>query len=141
MINANELRIGNIYNRKHGKGWTPTIITEEIMGKIFSDSNEYALNDFEPIPLTAEILMQYEWIKNQQFYDHIEWSFLYPPEGIVSLQQDGQPEKVYNAALNPFIFKWDGWLSGTRKEITYLHQLQNLFKCLTGEELTPRING
>lgn len=58
MIDAKEIRIGNHYDRKHGKGRTLTVMDEKIMGKIFSDDdNEYALNDFEPIQLAPDILI------------------------------------------------------------------------------------
>lgn len=128
MINAQELRIGNIYNRKHGKGWTPTAITEEIMGKIFTGSIEYALDDFEDIPLTSdwlgacglepgflgyqievnEVKIYFRWITNEFF------------------MQESPLE-------NPFLR-----LDYFRMDIRHVHQLQNLVIAITGQELTVK---
>ena len=57
MIDARELRIGNIYNRKHGKGWTQTVIDELGMHDIFGNDGAWALDDFEPIEITPEMLI------------------------------------------------------------------------------------
>lgn len=114
MIQANELRIGNIYNRKHGKGWTETVMSEEIIGKIFGNSKEYALNDFEPIPLTEEILFKAGFVKQGMAY-------------IISV-----PKKFHVTKWSDGRFMYDGFLN---TEIKHVHQLQNLYFALTGEEL------
>lgn len=129
MIQANEIRAGNIFNLKRGKGWTWTEITPEILGKIFGSDTEYALDDFEPIPITGDIL---EWI------------------GFKAVRPTMMPgysfyrSKVFDDAKR---FRWDsvdglsiettgsGWIWRIA-DIKYLHQLQNLTAILTGTELT-----
>ena len=129
MIQENEIRAGNIFNLKRGKGWTWTEITPTIIGKIFSSDTEYALNDFEPIPLRPEILelLGFKEVRPTQMPGY---SFHRSP-----------------SFDNHKRFRWDsvdglaietvgsGWIWRFR-ELKYVHQYQNLFFALTGTELS-----
>jgi len=121
-MKATDLRIGNYYFRKHGKGWAETCIDEDMVGRIFSQSTEYALNDFEPIPLTEE------WLVNLGFKE--TWS-------------DGKERKEYS--IGPFYLfhyrkgnnesvKWESG-GGDVRVLKYVHSLMNLYHALTGQEL------
>lgn len=126
MIDPKELRLGNWYNRKHGKGWTPTVITEEIIGGIFSAELRYALEDFEPIPITYELLLQLGFIDPAKNGWGCRISVNSSDEICWYLQDGG--------------VRYQTKLSGFTRElnIKYIHQLQNAYYVLTGEELTVK---
>lgn len=117
MIEAKQIRLGNVYNRKHGKGWTMMVIDEYLLGKIFSgDTLECSLNNFESIPLTPLILENCGFSQNN-------WS-----EGGVIIYEGWAKDDV----LLSKDFKLDGHDFPSLK---YLHQLQNLYYTFTGQEL------
>jgi hypothetical protein len=104
MINANEVRIGNWFNRDFkGIGDINIRVDEKIMGEIFSERLEYALNDLKPILLTQKIL-------NKIMY------------GV-------NPQPSY---CPDFSIKGH-WLP--KEDYPYVHQLQNLYFAITGDEL------
>lgn len=131
MIHANELRIGNIYNRKHGKGWTQTVIDYDIIGHIFSYSTAYALDDFEAIELTPGILGACGGLPiPSAFRGHMyaivinaNIGIIYCVNGNIRLSaataNEGEEEQITEVDI----------------PIKYLHQLQNLYRDLTGTEL------
>lgn len=117
MIKANELRIGNLI--KYGVHTAPVLsIFNGTSGNVKSD-NPYVclpfpgeirnLYEIEPIPLSSEILEKCGLINNEVF-PAIEYFSI----------KDGSLyfERNYTAV-----------------NIEYLHQLQNLYFALTGEEL------
>jgi hypothetical protein len=110
MIQANELRIGNyVFLKSKNKIWKITCGQEIDTGK---DSN-----DFEPIPITYELL----------------------------LLNLGFEERGSGFGINRFSlaykcsdkeqFFYSTWHDGV-VEIQYIHQLQNLYFAITGKELT-----
>lgn len=115
-MNANELRVGNWYSQfgnLHQVTWD-TI-------KALGDAPETQLW-CKPIPLSPEILEKC---------------------GLVSKDDDGgwrhnncetfELEENY-LSMDGFAFVWDAAYAGIN--VTSLHQLQNLYYALTGEELT-----
>lgn len=143
MIAANELRIGNWVFDRGGKKWqidcweSPNKVAAkspcigELFGKPmyghpFTEEIEYLL----PIPLTPEILdkcgfelrkrMSDRWAFLEGYYDYI------PSQIVFKFSQDGLVVYTYDEQFEII------------KEFTYLryiHQLQNLYFALTGEEL------
>ncbi len=109
MINVNELRIGNFVSNGN-----PVTVEHYFLQDSFAD--------FDPIPITPEIL---EKCGFENF------AFEYIHESGVSLENmrgndgPGQPDYFYLS----FVFK------NASVEIKHLHQLQNLYFALTGEEL------
>jgi hypothetical protein len=115
MIKANELRIGN---------WVKSNIEQQVT----IETIEYLLNDkisdksiIQPIPLTPEILEK--------------CGFIYKETGSEVYEQE---RKIYG-----HLFIWGATSNDTYchdfhcgGEIKYLHQLQNLYYAITGEELT-----
>lgn len=119
MIKANELRVGNIFNLVRGKGSLPVVIDEDIMLKIFSLAYNYALNDLEPIPLTPE------WLERCGFEIPVDNGFFVRvARGVVCIKLTDIGLPIVRIGEMHFT------------NIKYLHQLQNLYFALTGEELT-----
>lgn len=117
MIKANELRIGNWINYKS----VPTSVTMVGQYGIQSKTEDTLINakfstpDLKPIPLTPEILYQ--------------CGFELFPWGWVSNVANKRSLRI--TAFH-FLFEREGQ---TSLKIESLHQLQNLFFALTGEDL------
>jgi hypothetical protein len=120
-MKSNELRIGNFVLKAE--------ITEEI-SSIHSDNTIrlkkgesskgcYHINLIQPIPLTEEWLIKFGFKKpahswNGKIFHLSEWD-LYPLNWCVVMDKNG---------------------AVIVKKLKYVHQLQNLYFALTGEELT-----
>ena len=119
MIQPNELRIGNRVFWNKEKSLYYTINMEDF-------SSLFVFDIIEPIPLTPEIL---EKCGFSVAYNHING--LPMPYSYDTLKLQGIL----------FEFSDNGYLVKTRQKskltcIKYIHQLQNLYFALTGEELT-----
>jgi hypothetical protein len=120
-MKANELRIGN-YISPLGKGVT---IVEGFCtwdGLIQSSSfAERSIEDFEPIKITEEWLLKlgFEYNDNIGIYQNGGFD--------VDIEDD-----VY---CHFYMNDYGDWY----KYIEYVHQLQNLYFALTGEELTVEL--
>jgi hypothetical protein len=130
MIKANELVVGHIFMRKHGKGHTWTVIDERIVGIVFSKSLEYALNDFEPIPLTAETLKGCGFIARPGSGTLMLTIAYEDSDYPCTLQRTGDGVQICRSGIGAIT-----------AHIEYLHQLQNLFFALTGQELNYNPHG
>jgi len=113
MIKANELRIGNLLNVINT---APIVVTADHI-KAISEGDK----DYSPILLTPEWLEQCGFEK-----DGAVENGHYRHNGIYLFEDDELPG-LFHDILAQF--------NGTRTEIKYLHQLQNLYFALTGEEL------
>jgi hypothetical protein len=149
MINANELRIGNLVMDRSGKtlciDWFEKDKVCMSMGEFSFMDDKFPLHPMteyfeylKPISLSEEILFKYGFeinddLGDQKFYqipnikrgfgvekDHDEWSLYYYWD---------------NGANNYYTILYD------EKHFIYLHQLQNLWFCLTGQELSVVANG
>lgn len=126
MIASNELRIGNWYNFKNPLNGTLTHTRFSIWADAL-DFEAYA----EPIPLSAEIL------EKARFKDNV---LLLGEKGVCSLDWHlisctYKGETTVNLAYDYDDCAYESHNSEHRTEIKYLHQLQNLYFALTGEEL------
>lgn len=109
MINPNELRIGNWVN--DSKGFLYQIKKSNFENTDFSITT--------PIPLTPEILEKCGFAKDRTGFsllDKMSLSF--------SVDKSGR-----------YIACWEDKSLHLPYELNYLHQLQNLYWCLCGEEL------
>ena len=118
MIQANELRIGNwVYDTRTvgSRVGLPVVLNEKVVKRIL----EYDVDYYEPIPLTPEIL-------EKCGFEKIYESKIHSTYWINGLSYYYWHERNIQYAS----FK------GLELESKYLHQLQNLYFALTGEELT-----
>lgn len=144
-MEANELRIGNLLMDSISGEWVKVCqLTEKQIGTEVINRNKYPLPDgwmLSAIPLTPEILgkcwfTKYQWT-DAYFYKtkfgHLMIRFLdgkiYTYFTTVSVDAGGMKMKGQ---------RWVGNANET-EEIIHLHQLQNLFFCLTGEELEVKL--
>ena len=118
MIKANELRIGNYY--KH-----PTSINDfDVMEDI--DFISVMVNQFKPIPLTEEWLLRLGFTRHHEDYGND----IVMLKSCVHQPREGMTYKIYPDELG------SAEMPKNAKRIKYVHQLQNLYFALTGEELT-----
>ena len=119
MINANELRIGNLVEYKitdkfdERKEWweVSKIDADDIHWLSKVDTND---DDFRAIPLTEEWLLKCGFVEN--------------------CYQDRFENKFIHVECNKIRGKTELWIENI-PHIKYIHQLQNLYFALTGEEL------
>lgn len=109
-VQVNELRIGNLCLRKNTNNELVTCI---INITYFNLINEFP-EDYKPIPLTEERLLKFGLLKTKQN------TFLLGCYELIKY------EDSYRVTLPK---------NGILATIKYVHQLQNLYFCLTGEEL------
>lgn len=151
-MKANELRIGNFVTIDNKNGWpqmkgVPVIVTgvRQFIDEDFPKSTGdvhlegEGINDYfsqfdefiQPIPLTEEYLLKFGFTKsdNGLVFDH--------PAPAVPENEYKDLGTLYPAFFfnnRPEVAKWMD--CHTRVAIEYVHQLQNLYFALTGEELT-----
>lgn len=112
-MKASELRIGNLVSN----GINHYAVDINMLYDL-ATLEHYPI---EPIPLTPEILDKCGFEKNNIGHNDFDIIALYAKEEFEIIQySDG--------------FGWDTGL-GKISDTNYIHQLQNLFYCLTGEEL------
>jgi hypothetical protein len=111
MIKKTELRIGNYYLGASRGGY------EIVTGRTIQQIEESKLNAL-PIPLTPEVLEKCGFIVDELGYSYV---------GINGIS-------LCQTKANSVFPCWKDTKIGS-KPIKYLHQLQNLYFTLTGEEL------
>lgn len=113
-MKASELRIGNFYNQFGN-------ITE-VDWSTLKDLKDAPIDQLwcKPIPLTEE------WLLKFGFKSHLDtiWIHWSKESGLFQISTR-LPQGSYGL-----------WINGTMGCFEYVHQLQNLFFALTGEELT-----
>lgn len=126
MIRANELRIGNTVNRLG----SPTEITsiqhtDDIDYVSTPASGAITVNQIEPIPLTKE------WLEKMGFE---RWK---QDDDSYSIE-DSQGQSIMVRGQECAVYGSDACTSGHsfNFKIEYVHQLQNLYFVLTGNELS-----
>lgn len=129
MMKASELMIGNYINTPEGLR-----IVDTITKSLVDCGSFFIMDEINPISLTEEWLTNFGFVKkdydtygikihecnSEDFY--IGWF-------IINLQ------KYYGKIRNIEIPMGD-YRNNTSAKIKYVHQLQNLYFALTGEELT-----
>lgn len=117
-MKANELRIGNYINidlpiSNEGK------LTR--IGAINSKKvNGVEITKYKPIPLTEEWLIKFGFIFGIKLHDFVK----------------GKHQFVEFNVLNGYFSESGVFYYSMKTQIKYVHQLQNLYFALTGEELT-----
>ena len=122
-MDAKELRIGNWVNHPDYGEWQWEFSR--------SDYDAYQMDAFSPIPLTEE------WLVRFGFEKVISVTFKIDLTGVRTLELIIVLQHVRNiVALHDNYGKEQKEIIFTRTPIQYIHQLQNLFFALKGEELT-----
>lgn len=117
-MNPEELRIGNLVNII---GLVETKITAEHILGISNGDNTY-----KPIPLTEEWLEKFGFEKDdtpatfKKYNNHL-LSISFSKTDITEMEINKSPEFIINTDI-----------------VKYVHQLQNLYFALTGEELKQK---
>jgi len=137
MINASELRLGN----RCTYGAHGVVVVSEIKesGKVrITHMEQHSINmgysssllhedDIDPIPLTREILEKCGFDKSGLY----GWVNRVDEYSLLIVQDNGRFE-LMDITSGETVLSWD-----TRVE--YLHQLQNLFFSLAGDELEVKL--
>lgn len=128
MIEAKSLRLGNIVEIYKGNKEGFTKPCEVI--KIDSVSvNDYDIDDIHPIPLTEEIMINMGFSSK---YKSCGYSFYKDGVYFTNQDEDGEGNPIDNFIFYVSLdYKYD--------RIYFVHQLQNRFYSLTGEELTVNL--
>jgi hypothetical protein len=127
-MKINELRIGNFIQVPYGneEPWIREV--DYLSGDFVVTQNGRYCNDdeFDFAPLTEEWLLKFGFVKYDQMGDNSFWNYNLPNH------------RGWNLAIfNPGIYVSFGTLNWDNcPTIQYIHQLQNLYFCLTGQELT-----
>lgn len=114
----------------------------DVLSQIFSNDPNIAFDDFEPIPLSEEWLKQLGFEKNNIYPEGWVIGFEDEPElasdrkltyGLVG-EADS---KIITGRSVGIVEPRDGGTSwiGIAYDVKHVHQLQNLYFALTGEEL------
>jgi hypothetical protein len=114
-MNANELRIGNYLQRMDGS-WLQ-VTAEDILSISKWKASDALLP--KPIPLTEEWLLKFGFVQRKE-----DWA-----KAFFNLNNE---EIILKEGESP---KWIRDNEGYVLEIPYVHQLQNLYFALTGQEL------
>jgi len=136
-MKANELRIGN---------WTSIngywVNVYEIANGVIEISNgvdPYSIHDINPIPLTEEWLLKFGFNKGMESGRSLFGGYKYRNYYYIQLEFENWQYRLVKKTINDdwvlhqgFISQW----STVKESIDYVHQLQNLYFALTGEELT-----
>jgi hypothetical protein len=110
-MKSNELRIGNYY-----------LSFGVDLKQVETLTKDKILIDFTPIPLTKE------WLLNLGFKKDVDGSFM---KNDISIFLDKRFKTNLFLQENQDNFKWFSY----ECKIQYVHQLQNLYFALTGDEL------
>lgn len=133
MIKPNELRIGNrLRPRRVIDPENTPIIGYAICAAHIAYSEEYLNNDWEPIPLTPEILKKCGFVK------HASHSLILKVNEQLFLYHD-QFEKLIRISFYETSFTYPIHLKEPGYHFQHLHQLQNLFHSITGKELEIKL--
>lgn len=124
-METNELRIGNYLNGKQGHV-TVTEIRANNSVKIHDNTSSFYLGTcLQPIPLTEEWLLKFGFERtDQKDNSNDDWIWLFYQKDKIYI--DGSDLTIETA-------------SGIVIKLEYVHQLQNLYFTLIGEELTFKL--
>ena len=128
-MKANELRIGNWVEVYSDDGrycllHEVDLIKEDGIGIGYDFDAKYSWEEITPIPLTEEILLKAGFHKEHEFQDFYifsesNWCFTNTGDNLFYIRDNTDLADEF----------------GICKKIDYVHQLQNLYFALTGEEL------
>ena len=131
MIDSNEVRIGNLVNyNEDGYGFDDyVVIIEPHEIHTYRTIAERIKNaEFHPIPITPEWLERLGFEKRISPKGHENW-VMYSQHHFAFVLRE----------ITPFIgFTYHSYGTDHSLQIDHVHQLQNLYHALTGQELTVK---
>jgi len=131
MIDSNEVRIGNLVNYNDGEyGFDDyVVIIEPHEIHTYRTIAERIKNaEFHPIPITPEWLERLGFEKRISPKGHENW-VMYSQHHFAFVLRE----------ITPFIgFTYHSYGTDHSLQIDHVHQLQNLYHALTGQELTVK---
>lgn len=131
MIQANELRIGNIVSDRHSSGYFAEV-KELRKNRCYYGLYHCTYNDLLSMPLTEEWLIRIGFIKS---YNEFGNTFhIMDENGFTAMFTVEHWTNVNEGSKFKNHWHIRGLLNGNK--INYIHQLQNLFFALTNQELT-----
>jgi hypothetical protein len=121
-LRASELRVGNITTLG-----VVSLIDQDVFRVVDSEGDSFKNTwaEIKPIPLTEEWLLKFGFEINRQTKEENNIWRCYSEEGFFEVEQIGSS-----------FFLDDNHCYGTK--INHVHQLQNLYFALTGEELKDK---
>lgn len=126
-MKANELRIGNFVWEEYGGLYEVLMISPnyvDLVKPFMSVSGRYDIETIKPIPLTEE------WLLKFGFKEKIKNTFSSNQEVSFNIYSRG------NFTFNTIQGLWWWKERVLDNQIKYVHQLQNLYFAIIGEELT-----
>jgi hypothetical protein len=120
-MESKELRIGNLVNYRGFPSMVGAISSNETYIYLDKGIVNPKVEDIEPIPLTEEWLLKFG-------FEKVSWS------NDVRINLLNRWSLIYDFDVNKLCV--DSGLNANYLQIKYIHQLQNLYFTLTGEELT-----
>lgn len=137
MIKAHELRLGNcLLLSKDGK-YNEIIVNEIKEGYLTCHFGEYCIVHYAPIPLTPEILEKCGFVKEELFDKFEGREYIFYKRSLL-INGDQQYLLYSNDSDNIMEICVNGSYAAAPK-IKYIHQLQNLYFELKGEELDIKL--
>ena len=131
MIDPKEVRIGNLVNyNEDGYGFDDyVVIIEPHEIHTYRTIAERIKNaEFHPIPITPEWLERFGFVKSISPKGHENW-VMYSQHHFAFVLRE----------ITPFIgFTYHSYGTDHSLQIDHVHQLQNLYHALTGQELTVK---
>jgi len=140
VMKAQDLRLGNLYMRGNKvEEFTDQVMHEVIYG---------ALQHCEPIPLTEEWLGRFGflWVYNEAYSNKKQWTLQVVGSRLPSREID--KDETWFDGIGDYSWRQNSFRRKTMvvhticrgnyvcSKVVYVHQLQNLYHALTGEELT-----
>ena len=123
-MNAEDLRIGNYIHKSLKSGNGRTVVCNVMVYDITKIYDRTGYFIYEPIPLTEEWLLRLGFVKKDNPNNTPSW--IWKKDGEVWFYQTWIGRDIFIKNFFPT----------NQKQINYVHQLQNLYFALTGEELT-----
>ena len=140
MIDLSEMRVGNYYLKKVGKSEpVVTELTNRLLSNIYDyrDSEVLAFDCFSNIEITDETLkmLGFEYQNSQYLEPHKRHWFI-----PIGSKEDYFILQLQKNSDGTYIVSFDSDSAGPQRfpsttKVRYIHQIQNLFKAITGKEL------
>lgn len=129
-MKAEELRIGNLANENDIGVIEIKSIEDGFcwVSKVKNNAHFHLdVNQINPIPLTEEWLLKFGFEKKGEAFRHEYW---YINDFHIQIHGDRFPLRIWGGESAPHLTQYIG------HKTKHVHQLQNLYFALTGEELT-----